>query len=67
MPTKGKDNPTEFILSRDKLSQFITEGTIAPTLKGQLKDHKDTKPLREVSDASKSPGHELAKVIKQII
>ena len=61
MPTKDKDNPTEFILSRDKLSQFITEGAVAPTLKDQLKDHKDTKPLREVLVASKSPGHELAK------
>ena len=55
MPMEDKDNPTEFNLSRDKLSQFITEGAVAPTLKGQLKDHKDTKPLREVSDASKSP------------
>ena len=61
-PTKDKDNPIEFILSRDKISQYITEGAIAPTLKGQLKDHKDTKPLREVSNASQSPGHELAKV-----
>ena len=39
---------------------------VAPTLKGQLKDHKDTKPLREVSDASKSPGHELAKVLNKL-
>ena len=66
MPTKDKDNPTEFILSRAKLSQYITEGAIAPTLKGQLKDHKDTKPLREVSDASKSPGHELAKMLNKL-
>ena len=66
MPMEDKDNPTEFILSRDKLSQFITEGAVAPTLKGQLKDHKDTKPLREVSDASKSPGHELAKVLNKL-
>ena len=66
MPTRDKDNPIEFILSRDKISQYITEGAIAPTLKGQLKDHKDTKPLREVSNASQSPGHELAKVLNKL-
>ena len=30
MPTKDKDNP-EYILSRDKLAQYITEGAAAPT------------------------------------
>ena len=46
-------NDKDFILRRDKLAQFITEGAVAPTLKAQLKDHKETKPLREVSDAAK--------------
>ena len=43
----------------------MTQDAISPRLKGQLKDHKDEKPLREVSDASKSPGHKLAKVLNK--
>ena len=44
----------------------MTQGAISPRLKGQLKDHKDEKPLREVSDALKSPGHKLAKVLNKL-
>ena len=44
----------------------MTEGAIPPKLKAKLKDHKDGKPLREVSDATKAPGHNLAKALNQI-
>ena len=44
----------------------MTEGAIPPKLKGKLKDHKDGKPLREVSDATNAPGHKLAKALNQI-
>ena len=44
----------------------MTQGAISPTLKGKLKDHKDGKPLREVSDATKSPGHKLAKTLNKL-
>jgi len=60
-----QDQQTQLILSRDSLKEFMTQGAISPRLKGQLKDHKDEKPLREVSDASKSPGHKLVKVLNK--
>ena len=37
--TKDKDNPP-LILSRESLTQYITEGAIPPQLRGQIKDHK---------------------------
>ena len=61
-----QNQQTQLILSRDSLKEFMTQGAISPRLKGQLKDHKDEKPLREVSDASKSPGHKLAKVLNKL-
>ena len=42
----------------------MTEEAIPPKLKGKLKDNG--KPLREVSDATKAPGHKLAKALNQI-
>ena len=56
----------QLLLSRASLKDYMTQGAISPRLKGQLKDHKDEKPLREVSDASKSPGHKLAKVLNKL-
>ena len=64
-PNQVKSN-TPLILSRETLDQYTTEGAIPPRLKGKLKDHKDDKPLREVADASKSPGHKLAKVLNKL-
>ena len=57
---------SQLLLSRELLKDYMTQGAISPRLKGQLKDHKEDKPLREVSDATKSPGHKLAKVLNQI-
>jgi len=42
MPETPKDK--QLSLRRDKLAQYITEGAVAPTLKAQLKDHKENKP-----------------------
>ena len=44
----------------------MTEGAISPTLKGKLKHHKEEKPLREISDATKASGHKLAKVLNKL-
>jgi len=33
------------VLSRAWLKDYMTQGAISPRLKGQLKDHKDGKPL----------------------
>ena len=63
--TKDKDNPP-LILSRESLTQYITEGAIPPQLRGQIKDHKQGYPMREISNASKSPGHKLAKVLNKL-
>ena len=63
---KVQNNQTLFLLSRESLKEYMTQGAISPRLKGHLKDHKEGKPLREVSDASKSPGHKLAKVLNQL-
>ena len=51
--SKDKDNPT-YILSRDSLMQYKTEGAIPPQLRGQIKDHKPDQgyPMREISEAS---------------
>ena len=40
---------TQLLLSRELLKDYMTQGAISPRLKGQLTDHKDEKPLREVS------------------
>ena len=65
--SKDKDNPP-YILSRESLMQYTTEGAIPPQLRGQIKDHKADQgyPMREISDASRSPGHKLAKVLNKI-
>ena len=60
-PHNNTGNKPKYILSRESLKNYKTEGAIPPKLKGQLKDHKDGKPLREIADASNSPGHKLAK------
>ena len=63
---KDQNNQTLFLLSRESLKEYMTQGAISPRLKGHLKDHKEEKPVRELSDASKSPGHKLAKVLNQL-
>ena len=65
--SKDKDNPT-YTLSRDSLMQYTTEGAIPPQLRGQIKDHKPDQgyPMREISDASRSPGHKLAKDLNKL-
>ena len=54
------------ILERAKLAKYKTEGAIAPQLRCQMKDHKPLKPFREIADNSKSPGHELGKVLDRL-
>ena len=61
---RDKDNP--LILSRESLLQYTTQGAIPPQLRGQIKDHKEGDPMREISDASRSPGHKLAKTLNKI-
>ena len=54
----GRQQPTEknaediasLVLNRQSLKDYMTEGAIPPKFKGKLKDHKNGKPLREVSD-----------------
>ena len=62
--TQNRD--TNLILSRNSLKEYMTQGAISPRLKGKLKDHKEGKLLREVSDASESPGHKLAKTLNKL-
>ena len=61
--TEGKE---EMIIVRSDLDRYKTEGAIAPQVRGQLKEHKQSKPLREIADNSKSPGHELAKDLNKV-
>ena len=61
---RDKDNP--LILSRESLLQYTTQGAIPPQLRGQIKDHKEGDPMREISDVSRSPGHKLAKTLNKI-
>ena len=65
-PHNNTGNKPKYILSRESLKNYKTEGAIPPKLKGQLKDHKDGKPLREIADASNSPGHKLAKTSNKL-
>ena len=48
--------------------QYMREGAIPPQLRGQIKDHKPDQgyPMREISDASRSPGHKLAKDLNKL-
>ena len=40
-PDNNLGNQPKYILSRESLKNYRTEGAIPPRLKGQLKDHKD--------------------------
>ena len=61
MTINNRDMDNPLILSRESLLQYTTQGAI-PQLRGQIKDHKEGDPMREISDASRSPGHKLAKI-----
>ena len=60
-----KDKET-FILRRSDLVRFKTCDAPAPWNHGLIKLHKDGFPLRDISDASQSPGHQLAKSILKL-
>ena len=53
-PDHTSEDQPKYILSRESLKNYRTEGAIPPRLKGKLKDHKDKKPLQEIADASNS-------------
>ena len=55
-----KDKP-ELILRRSELKRFMTKDAFSPWLHGLIKLHKQGFPLREISDATSSPGHALRK------
>jgi len=52
-----------FVLRRTDLLKFLTSEAPSPWNHGLIKLHKDGFPLRDISDASQSPGHKLAKAI----
>ena len=54
------------VIVRPDLDTYKMEGAIAPQVRGQLKEHKQSKPLREIAVNSKSPGHELAKDLNKV-
>ena len=60
-----KDRP-ELILQRSELKRFMTKDAFSPWLHGLIKLHKQGFPLREISDATSSPGHALGKMLNKI-
>ena len=64
-PSRVKDKET-FILRRSELGSFSTSGAPAPWNHGLMKLHKLGFPLRDISDASQSPGHALAKKLNKL-
>ena len=52
--TEGKE---EMIIVTTDLNKYKVEGAIVPQVRGQLKEHKQSKPLmiREIADNLKSP------------
>jgi len=65
---KGNEEKVDIILKREELDKYKTEGAIPPQLRGQLKEHKPPEmPMREIANATNSPGHELAKVLKKFL
>lgn len=65
-PNPKRDKSKQLILARANLNSFKSHDLHPPFLKGQLKAHKPDHPLREISDASLSPGHKLAKTLYQV-
>jgi len=63
---KKKKGESYYLIRRSQLKDFMTEGSTAPFLKGKIKLHKKDLPLREISDATNSPGHNLAKVLNKV-
>ena len=64
-PSCVKDKET-FVLRRSELGSFSTSGAPAPWNHGLMKLHKLGFPLRDISDASQSPGHALAKKLNKL-
>ena len=60
-----KDKP-ELILRRSELKRFMTKDAFSPWLHSLIKLHKQGFPLREISDATSSPGHALEKMLDKI-
>jgi hypothetical protein len=63
--SKVKDKET-FLVRRSELGRFKTSDAPAPWNHGLIKLHKPNMPLREISDASQSPGHTLAKSLHKL-
>lgn len=64
-PSRVKEKDS-FIIRRSELKKFTTLGAPAPWNHGLMKLHKDGLPLRDISDASQSPGHDLAKALNKL-
>ena len=58
--TKDKDNPP-LLLRWESLMQYTTQGATPPQLRGQLNDHKEGYPMRQISVADK-----LAKILNKV-
>ena len=63
--SKVKDKDS-FQLRRTDLLKFRTSEAPPPWNHGLIKLHKEGFPLRDISDASQSPGHKLAKSILRL-
>ena len=55
-----------FVFRRAELRKYLTTDAPSPWNHGLIELHKDGFPLRDISDASQSPGHKLAKAILQL-
>ena len=61
------DTTGVLILSREDLWKYKCSDSYPPFLDGLGKIHKDGVPLREISRAVGSPGHELMKKVSEIL
>jgi len=66
LPDSRIKDKEDFILRRSDLGKFLTHSAPAPWNHGLMKLHKDGFPLRDISDASQSPGHKLAKTLNKL-
>ena len=70
-PYHQKKSPPDdqLTLPRSTLIKYKTVDSVIPTLNAVLKAHKPDKnyPLREICNPINSPGHELAKILYQLL
>jgi hypothetical protein len=57
----------QFLIGKEKRPKYVNLNPSAPTIRGQLKVHKDNCPVRPVINWQNAPAYKLAKLLNKLI